>query len=124
MASTADNRQFFLRYVDAISGKPKPLEAIQQFVSDPALITHILESEAAFPEYNLAIDDLVVENDTIALHGVFQGTQKGPFAGIPPTGRRVAVPVMLFYRIAGGKISQHWMQMDGASLMQQLTAAA
>jgi predicted ester cyclase len=50
----------------------------------------------------------------------FRGTHHGDFMGIPPTGRTVAVPGLIVYRIANGKIAEHWIQMDNMALMQQL----
>jgi predicted ester cyclase len=44
--------------------------------------------------------------------------------GIPPTGRTVAVPGLIVYRIAEGKIAEHWMHMDNMALMQQLGIAS
>jgi predicted ester cyclase len=44
----------------------------------------------------------------------------GELQGIPPTGKRVEVPGVVFYRIAGGKIVEFRGQLDRMSLMQQL----
>ena len=44
----------------------------------------------------------------------------GGFMNIPATGQQIAVPGIIIYRIADGKIVEHWMQVDSAALMQQL----
>ena len=45
----------------------------------------------------------------------------GPFMGIAPTGKTFAdVPLHITYRLAGGKIVDHWMMLDNADLMQKL----
>ena len=52
------------------------------------------------------------------------GTHHGNFMGIPATGREINVPGMIIYRIADGKIVEHWMQIDLAVMMQQLGVSA
>jgi predicted ester cyclase len=76
--------------------------------------------EAAFPRYELLIDDLIAEGDKVAVRSTFRGTHKADFSGIPSTGRSVELPVFLVYRIADGRIVEHWMQADVMGLMQQL----
>ena len=83
---------------------------------------HILQAEAAFPGYQLAIEQMVAEGDIVAVRTTMNATHTGPFAGVSPTGRTIFVDCMLFYRIAEGRIVQHWMQLDTKSLMAQLTA--
>jgi predicted ester cyclase len=65
---------------------------------------------------------MVAEDDKVAVRATFRGTQKGEFFGIPATGKEVTVSLMLIYRIANGKIVEHWMNADQLSLMQQLEA--
>jgi predicted ester cyclase len=42
--------------------------------------------------------------------------------GIPPTGRRIKVSWIAIYRIADGKLAEHWQQIDELGLRQQLGA--
>ena len=42
--------------------------------------------------------------------------------GMPPTGKSISVGVIDIFRIAGGKIVEHWGQMDSMGMMQQLGA--
>ncbi len=116
------NKQFIERYFAAISGEPKPVDVVQQYVSDPELEDHIALFEKAFPKYELSVEDMVAEEDKVAVRATFRGTQRGEFYGIAPTGKSVGIPVMLVYRIADGKIVEHWMNADSLGLMQQLGA--
>jgi len=50
------------------------------------------------------------------------GTHKGGFMGIAPTGKRVALEEIRIWRIAEGKIVEHWGIMDMLGLMLQLGA--
>ena len=62
----------------------------------------------AFPDYHWELQELVVEEDTIAARLIGQGTHTGPFSGIAPTGRRISTQELVHYRIADGKIVQCW----------------
>lgn len=118
----ADTRQMFEQYIDALNGKPKTSDIVNRYVSDPALQEHIRVAEAGFPAYHLEPEQVVVEGEDIALRGTFRGVHKGPFAGVEATGIEVSAPVMIFYKVADGRLAQHWMQFDVASVMQQLTS--
>ncbi len=48
------------------------------------------------------------------------GTHKGQIMGIPPTGKRVNVTEMRFFRIANCKLPERWGESDMLGLMQQL----
>ena len=80
--------------------------------------------EAAFPLYELVADELVAERDLVAVRGMFHGVHKSEFGGIPATGRSVSAPLMIIYRIANGRIVEHWLYFDGAAVVAQLTAPA
>lgn len=120
MKQAPESKQLVVRYLEALSGRSKPAELVAQFVSDPALAEHIRSAEESFPEYEIVAEEIIAERDLVALRGVFRGVHRGPFAGIPPTGRAVAAPLMIMYRVDGERIVQHWMQFDGAAVAAQL----
>ena len=116
-ATATDNTTFIARYLQALSGKAKTPAIVAELVTDPSLIAHIRDVEA---EYELEAEEVVAERDLVAMRGTFRGVHRGPFAGIEATGRTVSAPLMIFYRIADGRIAQHWLQFDGAGLVAQL----
>jgi predicted ester cyclase len=77
---------------------------------------------SAFPDFKGTIDDIVAEGDKLVLRWTWSGTQKGEFMGVPPTGKSVSFGVIDIFRIAEGKVVEHWGLMDSMSLMQQLGA--
>ena len=123
-SNTADSKQLVERYLRAISGQVKTPDLVARYVSDPHLAEHIHQVEAAFPGYELAVEQLIAEGDLVAMRGTFRGVHRGEFAGIPATGRPVAAPLMISYRIADGRIAEHWLQFDGGSVVAQLSAPA
>ncbi len=123
--STEANKAFIRRYFDAISGKDKPAAVQDQYIadSDEELKQHIIFFEASFPHYELIADDMIAEGDKVAVLARFRGAHKGELLGIAPTGKEVDVPFAITYRLAGGKIAQHWMSFDRMALMEQLGVA-
>ncbi len=79
---------------------------------------------AAFPDFGIAIEELVAEGDTVAVRSTLHGTHQGEFLGVPPTGRRMAVAGMEFYRLAEGRIIERWAMVDLPGLLQQLGTPA
>ena len=115
-----ENKTFIRRYVEAITGKPKPEEVVRLFVVDETLIDHIRVAEEAFPLYRLDIEEMIAEGDLVAIRARHRGVHRGPFMGIPPTGNEIDVPGFITYRIVDGKIVDHWMLADNLLMMQQL----
>ena len=75
---------------------------------------------AGFPDQHTVTDDMLAEGDKVAARFTFHGTHTGNFQGIPPTGKAVTMGGMAFWRIVGGKIAEHWVQIDALGMMQQL----
>lgn len=117
---STENKAFIQRYLEALSGKDKPAATVNQYVANVHLKEHIDMFEAAFPRYQLRAEDMIAEGDKVAVRATFQGTHKGVLMGIAPTGKQVTISLMLIYRIANGKIIEHWMNADQLGLMQQL----
>lgn len=118
--STVENKDFITRYFAAITGQPKPEALVREYTNDPALLGHVAFFEAAFPHYELFADDLIAEGDKVTVRARFQGVHQGDLLGIVPTGKAVALPFMVIYRIADGLIVEHWMCVDQLDLMKQL----
>jgi predicted ester cyclase len=120
-SSTTQSAQFIEDYLHALSGQPKTNELVAQFVSDPILVEHIRNVEAAFPAYELIAHQLIAEENLVAMRATFRGVHRGIFAGIEPTRKTVSADLMIFYRLRDGRIAEHWLQMDMGGLMDQLT---
>jgi steroid delta-isomerase-like uncharacterized protein len=75
---------------------------------------------AAFPGGEHTIEDMIGEGDRVVTRVIYYGTHTGDLMGMPPTGKRVAVPAMIIDQIANGKIVETWRLFDQMSMMQQL----
>ena len=74
----------------------------------------------AFPDSQIAVDDMIAEDDRVVTKKTMTGTHTGEFNGIPPTGRRVEIQYVDILRLRDGRIIEHWLSMDQLSFMQQL----
>jgi len=84
------------------------------------LIATIARMRTAFPDLEWTFEEQVAEGDKVACYIVWRGTHQGVFLGIPPTGKRVTVPCMVFDYFVAGKCKESRFLMNSMSLMQQL----
>jgi predicted ester cyclase len=78
----------------------------------------------AFPDWNEKVDDIIAEGDRVVIRFTSSGTQRGEFAGMASSGRRVIIHEAAIYKVAEGKVVEQWGFPDSQSLMQQLMAPA
>ncbi len=81
-----------------------------------------LRRNAAFPDWKVTVDDIIAEGDKVVARATGEGTHLGEYMGIPPTGRRIKVSWIAIYRIADGRLAEHWQHIDELGLRQQLGA--
>jgi steroid delta-isomerase-like uncharacterized protein len=106
-------------FVAHVPGTPAPLdleglEAWRQFLAP---------FTEAFPDLRLTIQEIAAEGDIVAARVAFHGTHHGEFQGLPPTGKQVAFSSMEFNRVVGGKVEEHWVEINLLGLVQQLGVA-
>lgn len=76
----------------------------------------------AFPDATMTIDDQLAERDVVATRKTLRGTHLGDLWGLPPTGRRVEFEFIDIFRVADGKLVEHWTSMDLGNLRAQVGA--
>lgn len=76
----------------------------------------------AFPDFHLAIEDMIASEDEVWARMTGTGTNHGPFMG-PPTGKAIKVTVVDVLRFKDGKVSDHWGVPDRFAAMIQLGLA-
>jgi steroid delta-isomerase-like uncharacterized protein len=62
----------------------------------------------AFPDLQFTIEDLIAEEDKVAVRFVEHGTHQGVWMGIPPTGNPITVQGVAIFHIARGQIVHQW----------------
>ena len=135
--STEQNKELFRRFVEEVFNRGT-LSLTDEFLA-PNFIEHedlppgvandregVKQLTAmlrnAFPDFRATIEDIVAEDDKVVVRMNWSGTQEGEFMGVPPTGKSVSFGVLDIIRVTGGKLVEHWGQMDSMGMMQQLGA--
>jgi predicted ester cyclase len=114
------NKEFIIRYLNALSGVDKTQELLEKYITDEELIGHINFFETAFPRYEVFMDELTAEGNRVVVRARFKGCHLGEFNGIAPTHRTAEIPFAVSYEIENGKIVHHWLIADSMALMEQL----
>ncbi len=66
------------------------------------------------------IEDMIAEGEKVVVRWTNSGTNSGAFLGMPPTGRSFSIQGIDIYRLADGKLAEHWHVVDMLAHMQQL----
>ena len=135
--SVEDNKALYRRWIEEGFVKKNVNAAVEEYIH-PNAIDHtappgtppgpegtkqqLRNYFTAFPDLRPTITDLISEGDKVVALITFEGTHKGPFMGIPPTGKRTTTSGIDVARISNGKFVEHWFQADFVGLLQQLGA--
>jgi steroid delta-isomerase-like uncharacterized protein len=71
-------------------------------------------------DHRMTIDDLIAEDDRVAVRLRSHARHTGTFMGIPATGREYEITETHVLRIRDGQVVEHWRDADMLGLMQQL----
>ena len=73
-----------------------------------------------FPDFHVATDDLIVEEDKLAFRWTIIATHQGELMGMPATGIQVVWTGIKMAHFADGKIVEMWWAKDSMGMLQQL----
>ena len=83
---------------------------------------HLL-GKASFPDMKVTTEDLIAEGDKVVERWTQTQTHIGEsFMNIPQSGKSITITGISIYRIANGKIVEHWANMDFFGMMAQMGA--
>ncbi len=117
-----ENKDLVRRYNEEIWNEHK-IEKVAEYVGGDILEEskeHVRQFLAAFPDTHVTTEDMFCEGDKVVARLVAEATNTGPFAGQPPTGKKVQIQSIRIYRIADNKIVETWAMQDRLGLMEQL----
>jgi steroid delta-isomerase-like uncharacterized protein len=77
-----------------------------------------------FPDIQWKLEEMIAEGDKVAARFIMRGTHRGPFLGVPPSGKPIEVQAMNFYRLSRGQFVEERGQPDLLSLLQQIGAVS
>jgi steroid delta-isomerase-like uncharacterized protein len=100
-----------------VPGRPEPLQGPSGYLAIIGMM------RAGFPDIQWTLEETIAEGDKVAARFTMRGTHEGVFFGVPPSGRKINVKAMNFYRIAEGQFVEEHGQPDLLGLLQQIGAA-
>ena len=78
----------------------------------------------AFPDVQIHLDDMIVEDDKLVARLSSHGTHQGDFFGLPPTHKEFQNTGIHIVRFRGDKMIEHWANNDDLGLLRQIGAVA
>ena len=75
---------------------------------------------AAFPDSEVHIGELIADGELVAFEGTMTGTHQGTFRGIEPTNTSVEIQGNAMHRVSDGQIAETWATWDFLGLLTQI----
>lgn len=133
-ASTEANKAVTRRYIEEIASQGNlalidelfSADSIWHGPSQPELRgpearkQQFVSARGAFPDLQCTVDELVAEEDRVVVRWSATGTHQGEYWGAAPTGKRLSWSGTSTFRVAGGMITEEFIQFDALGFMQQL----
>ncbi len=132
--STVENKVLFRQYLEEIWDRQN-IAMIDEFLAPhykrhrsptSAALTRdgqkqlLTQFRAAFPDIQISVEEIIAEENRIAVRSIMRGTHLGEFSGIAPTGNKIEVNLLDIFHIEDGKFVEQWGGPDMLSLYQQL----
>ena len=133
-SETEANKELVRRYIEEIWAQQN-LELVGDFVSPDVVgylpegeftgidgvVQHITGSLAAFPDFDITLEEMIAEGDRVAARFTARGTHEGALLGlIPATGKQIVSTGIFISQIADGKMVGDWSIADMLGVMQQI----
>ena len=120
--SGEENKAIVRRFIEAYN--TRNLDAFDVLVA-PDYIDHTHQQQGresyrqlfelaftAFPDWYEQIEDIIAEGDKVWVRVNATGTHTGEWnlsgVALPPTGRKVSLPMVFIWRIADGRLTEGW----------------
>ena len=95
-------------------GSPSPMYG-------PEAFKHLLIIyDSAFPDLRWTTQGVIAQGDTVVARLRACGTHQREVMGMPPTGKQVTWTETHIFRLANGKLVEHWTNLDQLSRLQHL----
>lgn len=130
--TTDDNKALVQQFFEQVVNQ-RNIAALDQFVSPSGAVNHTVPAGmpqqgnqllgqylGAFPDAQVTVEDLMADGDKVVARVSVRGTHRGALRGIAPTGKPITLMGIHIFRIANGKLVEHWGLMDRLAALQQL----
>lgn len=131
--STGTNKALVRTFIRQVfeEGRPEAVDALTtpDFVSHglpgsgPDVMKQAIERVGkGLSNAKFDVHEVVAEGDLVAVRLMSTATQSGEFMGMPASGKTYTIEELHLFRLADGRVAEHWHQMDAMGMMKQLGA--
>lgn len=90
-------------------------------IQGPEGIQRFYESlRQAFPDLRFTVEDQFADGDRVVTRWSARGTHRGPFQGLPATGKQIWITGIDIERFVNGKVVECWPEANELGLLRQL----
>jgi steroid delta-isomerase-like uncharacterized protein len=130
-----ENKALVRRFIDEIFVQGR-VDAVDELLADD-FVSHTWRStrdgrgdlrramerlSTVLADARFTVEDLIGEDDRVAVRVTAEATQVGELMGLPPTGKTYRIGEIHIFRIRDGRVVEHWHQYDQLGMMRQLGA--
>jgi len=77
------------------------------------------EERKTLPDMKIKVNQILAEQDLVAVYWTASGTNTQAGMGLPATGKKIKIDGMTIFRFKAGKICEEWSVWDMLSVMRQ-----
>jgi steroid delta-isomerase-like uncharacterized protein len=100
--------------VTHLAGYPEPFRGID------AVMAWARRYQAAFPDIQIEVDELLVDGERVMVRWTSRQTHKGAYVGISATGKQASINALQLLHFDAGKVRETWIMFDSLGVLQQL----
>ena len=133
--ATQENKVLVRRFIDEVFVKGNP-DAVEKLVTSdftphswgnmPPGVEPLKQAigrvHAGLTGASFKIEDMIAEEDRIAVRVTAHGRHTGDFMGMPATGKEYTISETHIFHVRDGKVAEHWRDADMLGMMRQLGA--
>lgn len=121
---TAENAHEFERCIDAFAHPRYEIMATGEVWDGHDGVNDLLrENVTAFPDFVFAPSTIQHGDDAVFVEGRFRGTHRGPWRGLPATGRAIDFPLIIVFVFDGERMVCERTYFDLGTVLRQLGVA-
>ena len=114
------NKALMRRVYEEMWNQGNPALAVELFTHPAGVERFVSQFLISFPDLQHTVEEMIVENDLIAVRFSASGTHSAPWLQLAATGRSIHYTGVTIARIAENKIIEHHTWWDKASLIEQV----
>jgi predicted ester cyclase len=117
---TSKNKALMRRVYEEMWNKGQPALAVEIFTQPAGVERFVSQFLVSFPDLQHTIEEMIAEDDQVAVRFSASGTHTGQWMHLVATGKSIHYTGVTVARIVGNKIAEHHTWWDKAGLVEQV----